>query len=188
VTSGGVPSPRRVGGTLLALLIFGCGEAPVPEERAERPARETRPGIRFDPAAIRPGDSVGVLVLDSIAADPNLVDSTRVGVARFRGRLELSGRLTPHPDEDLRGESVCFEPDPGSAARMPRWLHDERRAWFCFSNPREAAAALGPAGEGEVTVVEATIVIDDFTIHRRFSDAVNSARFVEWAETRPPGG
>lgn len=165
-------------------------QAQAQDAQAKAQPREVRPGIRFDPATIRPGDSVGVLVLDSIAAARNLVDSTRVGAARFRGRLELSGSLMPHPDEDLRERTVCFEADPGSAARMPRWLHDERRSWFCFSNPDEASAALGLAGEGEAEgvgpVVEFEIVIDGFTIHRGLSDEVNSARFVERAGGEPP--
>lgn len=167
------PSRARVAGALVTLLLIGCGEAP--QEAGERLERGTRPGIRFDPATIRPGDSVGVLVLDSVVARRNLVDSTRVGVARFRGRLELSGRVIRHPNEDLRGETACFEIDAESGARLPRWLHDERRAWFCFTNPREAAAALGPSD----AEVEGTIMIDDYTIHRGFSDEVNSARFIE---------
>jgi hypothetical protein len=130
---------------------------------------------------------VGVLVVDTIAAGGNVVDSTLVGMARFRGRLELVGRVMPHPDDDLRGESVCFEAGEESAARMPRWLHDERRSWFCFSNPGEAASALGRAAGGRAAgEANATIVVDDFTIQRGLSDEVNSARFIERRGTGAP--
>lgn len=130
-----------------------------------------RPGIRFDPATARAGDRIGELILDSIQAQPTIVDSTHVGVARFRGSIELTGRRMQHPDADLRDAVVCFEANAASASQLPRWLHDERRPWFCFTNGADAEGAL--AGQGEVS-----IVIDQFTINRSLTDAVNSARFV----------
>ena len=133
-----------------------------------------RGGIRFDPSSVRTGSSVGTLVLDSIVARQAVADSTYVGTARFRGAIELSGWTMRHPDPDSYRVVTCFEADSSSAARLPRWAGDERRAWFCFSNRVEAAQALGPPSEG----VQATIVVDQFTIHRGFSDEVNSARFI----------
>jgi hypothetical protein len=141
-----------------------------------------RPGIRFDPAELRRGQSVGSLTLDSIHSRLTVVDSTRVGMARFRGQIELSGWTLRNPDPDLYRQLTCFEADSSSAARLPRWQGDERRAWFCFSNRAEAARALGPPSEG----IPATIVVDQFTIHRGLSDEVNSARFVRLVRRGPP--
>ena len=121
--------------------------------------------------------------MDSVHARRNVVDSTYVGMARFRGQIELSGRTIPHFDSDLRHETVCFEADSASAARLTRWLHDERRSWFCASNPQDATRALGPPG----TEVDARIIIEDFVIHRGLTDEVNSARFVERVGADPPG-
>jgi hypothetical protein len=115
--------------------------------------------------------------LDSIAVR-TAIDSTRVGTAWFRGEVELSGAKLRHFDSDV--DALCFEADSASAARLPRWDGDERRAWFCFSNRRAAQAALGTPGDS----ARATIVIDRLTIHRGLSDEVNSARFVR-AVTRP---
>lgn len=143
----------------------------VPANTSVAPTEAERPGIRFDPARARPGDRIGDLILDSIQAQPTIVDSTLVGVARFRGSIELTGRRMEHPDADLRAVEVCFEADAASAARLPRWLHDERRPWFCFTNGADAEGAL--AGQGAVS-----IVVDQFTINRSLTDAVNSARFV----------
>jgi hypothetical protein len=115
---------------------------------------------------------VGVLTIDSIDAE-RAIDSSYIGTARFRGEVELSGATFRHPDPDLGQQLTCFGPDSSSAARLPRWVGDERRAWFCFTNNDGAARSLGPPGDG----VRATIVVDEYTIHRNLSDAVNSARF-----------
>ena len=146
-------------------------DSAVPAKASAAPSEVVQPGIRFDPATAIPGDRIGELVLDTIQAQPTIVDSTYVGVARFRGSMELTGRRMEHPDADLREVEVCFEANPATARHLPRWLHDERRPWFCFTNGADAEAAL--TGQGEVT-----IVIDQFTIHRGLTDAVNSARFV----------
>ena len=148
--------------------VTACAKGEVPEPDA----RPTRPGIRFDPSSLVVGTAVGTLVLDSIDAQ-QAYDSSYVGVARFRGEIELAGATLRNFDPDLSQQLTCFEADSASAARLPRWAQDERRAWFCFTNNEEAARALGPPSEG----VPATIVVDSFTIHRNLSDAVNAARF-----------
>ena len=109
-------------------------------------------------------------------------DSTYVGIARFRGEIELSGRTFRHPDADLGGVAPCFEADSASAAKLPRWAGDERRPWFCFVNRADATRALGPPGNER----EATIVIDGFTIHRGLSDQVNEARLVRVVRVESP--
>ena len=134
-------------------------------------------GIAFDPSTIERGDSVGTLVLDSISAR-QAMDSTYVGSAWFSGELQLSGTTIRHFDADAAPTASCFEADAASAARLPRWRHDERRAWFCFDNPSDAVAALGTPGDG----VRMAIVVNRFTIHRNLSDAVNEARFVRRVE------
>lgn len=124
---------------------------------------------------------VGDLVVDSVEAFQVPTDSagaTRmisilawVGMARFRGQLTLRGRLMKHSDPDVT--MPCFEADSASAALMPRWAGDIRRAWFCFTNP-EAERLLGKRGEGR----SLEVVIDGFVIRRSFSDDVNTARLI----------
>jgi len=172
-----------------SLALVACSEAPRGESaldsaRADTPAvpagstatkRELTgnrvAGIRFDPATIRTGTRVGTMVLDSLDVR-SAHDSTRVGTARFSGQVELAGAKLRHFDSDA--DALCFEADSASAARLPRWDGDERRAWFCFINRRQAQASLGPPGDS----APATIVIDRLTIHRGLSDEVNTARFV----------
>jgi len=133
-----------------------------------------RPGIRFDPSTLRRGARIGTLIVESIDTRHVMADTTWVGTVRFRGEIELSGWTLRHPEPDLYRVLTCFEADSMSAAQLPRWSDDERRAWFCFSNRAEATRALGPPSEG----VRATIVIDEFTIHRSPPDVVNTGRFV----------
>lgn len=167
--------------SVVAHLLIGCGDTGREATQREsevpppQPASSAQPGIRFDPATLRRGDSVGVLVVDSIAAQRNSIDSTYVGMARFRGQIELNGHTIEHPDSDVRAVTTCFEADSASAARLPRWQHDERRPWFCFTNRDDALRMLGTDGN-------ATIVIDSFTIHRGLTDQVNSAHLARVGE------
>ena len=127
----------------------------------------------FDPSRIRVGDSIAGLVVERVNVTRAVVDSSFVGDIRFRGEIELSGSKIPHFEPDVSG-AACFEADSASAAKLPRWAGDRRRAWFCFSNLQQATRALGASSAGP----PARIVIADFTIHRGLSDQVNSARFV----------
>lgn len=166
------------------LVHASCDSMPKPAGTAAidvLPGGSERPGIQFNPSTIRHGTSVGLLVLDSITVRQAVVDSTYVGTAQFRGEIQLRGWTMRHPDPDASRVVTCFEADSSSAARLPRWRGDERRAWFCFSNNAEAVEALGPPSEG----VRATIVVDQFTIHRGLSDEVNSARLVRLVRRGP---
>ena len=145
-----------------------------PEPDPEGAAR-ARLGVVFDPSSVKPGDSIAGLVLERINSTRTVLDSTYVGTAGFRGEVELTGSTIRHPEADAVNE-VCFEPDSASAAKLPRWDADRRRAWFCFTNAAAAARALGPPR----TERRARIVIADFVIHRNLTDAVNSARFVSY--------
>jgi hypothetical protein len=140
------------------------------------------PGIVFDPGRTQVNDTVGGIVVEAITAERNVVDSTLVASAHFRGEVRLSGSTIPHFDADLRGSTVCFEADSASAMRLPRWQHDTRRPWFCFTNHTDAVEQLAQPG----TEHAADIVIDDFVIHRGLSDQVNSARLIRVLNGRPP--
>ena len=138
--------------------------------------RLVRLGVVFDPGRVRPGDTIAGLVVERIAAHHTLMDSTLVGTAGFRGEIELAGATVRHPEADAT-KDVCFDADSASAARLPRWAGDRRRAWFCFSNATAAARALGPPR----TEWPARIVISHFVIHRGLTDEVNAAQFVRLA-------
>lgn len=173
---------------LLALVACGGGEdapatrdslatVPAPGATADTApgtraaVSESPPGISFDPSALSKGTRVGTLEADMLTVS-RAADSTLVGSARFTGELTLSGRAIPHFDSDVH--EVCFEADAASAASIPRWTGDTRRPWFCFSNQPEVQQSLAALHENR----PATVVVDEFTVHRGLTDQVNTARLV----------
>ena len=170
----------------ILLLGSGCEPAPAARVPVDSTPAAPQPANRFDPAAVRRGDTVVGLVLDSIDRARTPSDEW-VGSARFAGVLTISGRTFRHPDGDDY-PFPCFEADSASARRLPQWAGDERRPWFCFENADEARTRLGAGGPGHA----ATIRIDRFTIHRSLSDAVNSAHLLAvdalGAGATPPSG
>ena len=165
--------PRPVLTPLIILLVIGCKTAADDQPKVDTgTAPPSQPGLSFDPATAHARDTVAGLVLDSIERQ-RTPSGEWVGTAWFSGAVSLTGETFGHPD----GEDYpypCFEADPSTANRLPRWLGDSRRPWFCFENNADARARLGVA-----TGVRKSIVIDRFTVHRNLSDAVNSARLVE---------
>lgn len=161
-------------GVVFCASILGCGDSPRSETEVVRILTGNRvAGIQFEPMTVRPGERIGAMTLDSIEVRVAF-DSTRVGTARFSGQAELSGWTLRHPEADLRDVDLCFEADSTSAARLPRWRGDERRAWFCFENQTEAKQMLGPPSDS----TPATVIIDRFNLRRGLTDEVNSARLV----------
>lgn len=162
---------------VVASGVAACGtREKAPEAEADPDpagAARSRIGVLFDPSRVRVGDTIAGVVVERVSVTRAVVDSSYVGDITFRGEIALSGRTFPHFEADA-SDAACFEADSTSAARLPRWEGDRRRAWFCFSNATAANRALGPSREER----PARVVIADFTIHRGLSDQVNSARFV----------
>ena len=177
ITACGRPGSDRVPDTSSARLAASQPQTPAPSASQPDPdtvgLRRAQLGVVFDPSRVRPGDTIAGLVVERIVATHTPMDSTLVGTAGFRGQVELSGATMRHPEADAT-KDVCFEADSASAALLPRWGGDRRRAWFCFSNASAAARALGPPR----TEWPAHIVISHFVIHRGLTDEVNAAQFV----------
>lgn len=155
-----------------ALLIFcvACERTPAPERASPDSARAVAAAdqLTFDPARVRAGDGVGSLIVDTVDARWSEALETWVGTIRFRGEIPLRGHLIRHFDPEVR--TLCFEADSASARRLPRWPGDERRPWFCFENDSAVSADIGELR---------SIVVDRFTSVRAFTDAVNTARFLD---------
>jgi hypothetical protein len=139
--------PRLAAALFTALLLGACGAA------AEAPA-ETREPVssnRFDVERVRPGDRMGGLTVVSVDVQPSAVDDRYVGSVAFEGTARVRG--VPFLLEDGGAPIVCFNLLEDAPNPLPRMRHDERRAWFCFENEREAHEAL--AGSiGRVVEVE----------------------------------
>ncbi|HEY9818543.1 MAG TPA: hypothetical protein V6D20_22455 [Candidatus Obscuribacterales bacterium] len=178
-------------GWCLASLIGGlgaCGEPsdvppelpPVPEVPPEdEPADDGNQPTSFDPQAVQVGDRIAGLELTGLEVmfhgDNNQIIS---GWAEFEGTTTVSGIYDPEflfPGA-LEG-TPCFNVDE-TRSSLPRFDFDERRLWFCFSNP-EAAIAAFPGATDEI---DATIAIANYRIDYAPSDVVNTAEFVQREE------
>ena len=161
------------------VLAYACA-APAcerPDPLPVPPAVASASG--FDPATVAPGDTVAGLVLVRRDADLVFGDSAWVGTFTFRGRLELDGVYQRHfdyPEPDL----VCFHVLGESIDRVPRLEPDAfvspgMKPWFCFTNQERARELLGDAASPR----EATIVVNEYTVNRYFTDAFSTAELVE---------
>lgn len=137
------------------------------------------PVTTFDPATVAEGDSIlGLRVADTDVRPMPGPDSIWVGTVQLEGELELEGVYQAHFDyPDV--PALCFHPAWASAARIPAFHPDERTApdrkrWFCFTNPERAAEEIGPPDQPR----EATVVVRDYRVVRRFTDAWETAELV----------
>jgi hypothetical protein len=133
----------------------------------------------FDPGRLAVGDTF--LGLRVVERDVRRVFDEAVwsGRVRFAGEITVSGVYHRHFDYPEPAE-LCFRvDDEAEKNRIPAFAPDEWTSpnevtWFCFTNGGAARRLLGP---GDVPR-RATIVIDDYTVLREFSDVYDTARLV----------
>jgi hypothetical protein len=165
---------------VLALLLSACRAAPdgtgsappQPDTPAvSQPARTPRPPHVFNPDSVQVGDSVVGLRIDAMEVQ-RPYDGKPVGNVRFAGEARVSGRYQRHPDTEV--DLLCFFADTETGMQLPRFPHDERRPWFCFTNQEDARRMLRtPPDTGQTA-----IVVDGFAYHFGYSDGFNQARLV----------
>ncbi|GEM_PF-6072639 len=129
---------------------------------------------RFDPAQVEPGDRLLGLEIADVEVFSFGPDAY-VGTVEFQGEVIVSG--TYSPQTALPGSEVgipCFFVSGDSDSQLPRFGHDERDPWFCFTNPEIVQAAFENSSAEQL----ATIVVDSYKTVYVPSDVYNEARFV----------
>ena len=167
----------RAAGAALLLAVTGCIREPEMKSPPADGGIAATAGVAqvtFDPSALRQGQPVGTLIVDTADVAWSEAMSTWTGTVRFRGEIPVRGRRIAHFDFP-EVASTCFEADSASALTLPRWPDDDRRPWFCFENDSTARRILAVADSSEPV----DIVVDRFTTIRAFTDAVNTARILE---------
>ncbi|MBD1850536.1 hypothetical protein [Leptolyngbya sp. FACHB-711] len=161
----------------LTIAGWGCADQQLPKQVETPPSASialltpTRSN-QFDPTTLQVGDRIQGLEVRQVDVQ-KAFDGSMVGTVAFQGEVLLTGTYRPHPQSpDV--QSVCFDGDAASATQLPRFLNDDRKVWFCFENQEAAIQQLGTIG----TTGKATIVIDQYTTIRQFTDAVDSAVLV----------
>ena len=183
--------------TALSLALSAC-RGSEPEQEVETAAADTLartpadspapdsllPG--FDPGALQVGDTVNGLRVAALDVRRAFEDSVWVGTVKFSGELEVRGVYQGHFDYPEVREACFHVTDSVSVRRVPRFgpdAHSTRmKTWFCFTNPEEAVAQLGPPDEPRA----ATVVIDDYMAIRIFSDGWATGRLVRVIDLGAP--
>ena len=127
----------------------------------------------FDPTKVQPKD---VVVGMEVVSNNTEVSGEfgAAGIVQFSGRATVSGVYEIVVDADSRSW-VQFHVDDDSLGRLPRISNDTLRAvWFVFNNYDTARTAFGTGASSG----RATIVIDNYRIHRAQTDAFNTADLV----------
>jgi hypothetical protein len=146
---------------------------------ASRPGNQAE-AYRFDPSRLQVGDRL--LGLDVISTDVSAFGSDAyVGTVSFSGDITVQG--TYSPQTELVGSDrpiPCFFVNDASNSQLPRFENDERRPWFCFTNPEDVKAAFGHSTAEQ----DATIVINAYTTVYIPSDVYNEAQFVRLVDAQ----
>jgi len=95
------------------------------------------------------------------------------GIVQFSGRATVSGVYTVSTDAD-NPRWVSFYVDDSSLTKLPRMNNNTRALWFTFNNHEQDLNAFGTKAKSG----RATIVIDNYRIHRAETDAFNTADLV----------
>lgn len=156
--------------------VVATAPAPTPGGAERVPPREPR---HFDPGTLSIGDTVLGLRVVRLDVARVFEDSVWSGSVQFAGEITLTGTYEQHFDYP-EVDAVCFQiTDSESINRIPEfapdpWTSPNQRTWFCFTNAGEVRVALGSGTEPRT----ATVVVDDYTNQRIFSDAFDTARLV----------
>lgn len=168
---------------VLALLaiagsgVHGCGQ----RDQGAIPGAPSADSNLFDPGRLRVGDRVHGLVVEDLRLQ-TAYDSTLVGSVVLGGEVGVRGTRIRHFDGEV--DAVCVELDSLSDRRLPRWVGDTRRRWFCFSNDSFARRAL----EGVPIGAAMEFVIRRLQVVRSYSDAFDTAelvRVIRWTKPAP---
>ena len=182
----------RTSRLVLCVLAVACGPAaPAPEVSdppsvtvAEAPSASAE--NVFDAGTLEIGDTVVGLSVVSKDVERVFEDSVWVGEVEFAGDLVVQGVYQPHPDWPSVTAACFHVNDPASAARVPRFLIDERttqtmKTWFCFSDPAIAVEMLGSPEQPR----ELVIAVDHYRVSRHFSDVFDTAELMELIDQGP---
>ncbi|MBS3872261.1 MAG: hypothetical protein KGZ92_04055 [Firmicutes bacterium] len=126
----------------------------------------------FDATTARAGDVI--VGMKIVSNDTQLAGPFgSAGIIQFSGQATLSGTYQVVIDADSL-LYVNFYVGDDSLAKLPRMKNDTRTLWFKFNNQAKALSAFGTTAKSG----QATIVIDNYRIHRAETDAYNTAALV----------
>jgi len=165
--------PQAILLAVLLLIVAGYGIFTYYSVWSQRASDSTAPTHMFDATKARAGDKI--VGMEIVFNDTELAGAFGpAGIIQFSGRATVSGVYRVVVDADPR-TWVEFSVDEESIGKLPRMTHDtDRDVWFVFNNQAKALDAFGVSAKSG----RATIIIDNYRIHRAETDAFNTADLV----------
>lgn len=171
----------------VALLGVGCWQTattPVPGVQVPNTQTDQPSTNIFDPLKNKVGDSIVGLKIVSITGvtgidRPMAADNV---LAKFSGKVTLSGTYDYSENAFAGDEMVCFAPDANERLKLPVLVgRADQNTRFCFSNLEKAKTAFGPNyGQGQ-----ATITIDKYELWYAPAEVVNQAELLIVVSKKP---
>ena len=104
------------------------------------------------------------------------------GMDDYTGQITVSGKYSRHFDDEVMGDSVCFDVNGPTAKLIPRKKGDERNTWFCFRNQQTAVntfkIAKKPGNRHCGYEGTATVTIKQYSVYTEISDGADLAQLI----------
>jgi len=157
----------------LLLILTGYGIFTFYPMWPQKVADSRDPTHMFDATKVRAGDVI--VGMEIVFNDTQLSGAFGpAGIIQFSGRATVNGVYRVVVDLDSRSW-VEFSVDEDSIGKLPRMKEDTYRGvWFVLNNQAKALNAFGTSAKSG----RATIIIDNYRIHRAQTDAFNTADLV----------
>ena len=111
------------------------------------------------------------------------------GYDDYTGQITVSGKYSRHFDDEVMGDSVCFDVNGPTAKLIPRKKGDERGPWFCFRNQATALKTFKIPKKPAKGYCEyrgkATVTVNQYSVYREESEGSDMAQLLGTQNIKP---
>ena len=111
------------------------------------------------------------------------------GYDDYSGQITVSGKYSRHFDDEVMGDSVCFDVNGPTAKLIPRKKGDERSPWFCFRNQATALKTFKIPKKPAKGYCEyrgkATVTVNQYSVYREASEGSDMAQLLGTKNIKP---
>ena len=111
------------------------------------------------------------------------------GYDDYSGQITVSGKYSRHFDDEVMGDSVCFDVNGPTAKLIPRKKGDERSPWFCFRNQATALKTFKIPKKPAKGYCEyrgkAMVTVNQYSVYREASEGSDMAQLLGTQNIKP---